>query len=81
MPARPDASSAPQKRTVKLFAAIVVVGLLGASASRRSPTPRPMARRSVAGATRRSPSHRSPPPGSAHRRLRQIRWRRLMKED
>jgi membrane protein YdbS with pleckstrin-like domain len=81
MPTRPDASSAPQRQSVKLVAAIAVLGLSATVAfallALAAPADAPFRRWgfaavAVAGFVAAL---------IAHRRLRAIRWRRLMRED
>jgi membrane protein YdbS with pleckstrin-like domain len=81
MPTRPDASAEPQRQSVKLVAGIAVLGLSATVAfallAFAAPAEAPLRRWgfaavAVAGFVAAL---------IAHRRLRAIRWRRLMKED
>ena len=81
MPTRPDASAAPVRQSVKLIAAVAVVGLFGAlgfaALAFAAPEGAPL-RRWIYAALAVAFFVAAL---VAHRRLRRIRWRRLMKED
>ncbi len=81
MPTRPDASSAPQKQSVKLIAAVAVIGLFGALGAAA------LAIASPEGASLRRWGYAALAVASfvvavlAHRRLRRVRWTRLVEDD
>lgn len=81
MPTRPDASPAPQRQSVKLVATIAVLGLSATVAfgliAVTAPDGAPLQRWGAGAVAVASFAVAL----LAHRRLRRIRWNRLVKED